>query len=48
MARKNRNTRKRRFDTRLTFRQLCDRAGITPKQRIMIIRYLKEVDTQAN
>lgn len=42
MPRTYKNTRKRRFDTRMTFRELCRAIGVRPKQRIMIIRYMKE------
>ena len=41
MARKNKNAGGRRFDTRLTFKQLCKIIGIDVHQRIIMIRYLK-------
>ena len=42
MARKNRNAQ-RKFDTRITFKQLCHRAGISVRQRIIMTRTIKEV-----
>jgi len=42
VARKNSNAGGRRFDTRITFRKMCRLIGVTTKQRIMIIKYLKE------
>ena len=41
MARKNKNAGGRRFDTRLTFKQICNRLKITPIERIIIIRNFK-------
>ena len=41
MARKNKNTRSRKHDTRLTFKQLCKKAGIDVRQRIILKRYLE-------
>ena len=41
MSRKRSNAGGRRFDTSLTFKQLCNRLGIDVRQRIIMIRYLK-------
>ena len=41
MGRNPKNAR-RRFDTRLSFKELCRQLRITPGQRIIITRYLKE------
>jgi len=41
MGRKNKNAR-RAFDTKMSFKELCSRVGISPKQRIIIRRYLLE------
>ena len=38
MGRKQKNAR-RAFDTRMSFTELCHRAGINPRQRIFIRRY---------
>jgi len=40
MARKNGNAGGRRFDTRLTFKQLCNRIGVNVHQRIIMRRYI--------
>jgi hypothetical protein len=36
-----RHRRERQFDTRMSFRELCNRAGINVKQRIVMYRYMK-------
>ena len=38
MARHNKNARQIHYST-LSFRQLCKKVGITPYQRIMILRF---------
>ena len=42
MPRNSKGTRKRNFDTRLTFKQLCKQLGVTPLQRVKLLKYLKE------
>lgn len=34
--------RKRTFDTRLSFSELCRKAGINVRQRIILMRYFKQ------
>ena len=41
MPRKKRKNIRRIHDTRLSFTELCKRAGITPFERIMLIRIRK-------
>ena len=43
MPRNNQGTRKRNFDTRLTFKQICKLLKISPLQRVKLIKYLKGV-----
>ena len=40
MGRKKKKARRREY-SRMTLREMCNKAGITPKQRIMINRYMK-------
>jgi len=40
MPRKNKNAKKRYY-INLTLRQLCKKAGISPKQRIIMARNIK-------
>jgi len=42
MSRKSRKAR-RSFNTRMSFNEMCRKAGIQPKQKIIIRRFLKEV-----
>lgn len=42
MGRKNNNAGGTRFDTRMSLRELCDRAGVNVHQRILMIRLLKK------
>ena len=44
MPRNSKGTRKRRFDTRLNFKQICRLLGVTPLQRVKILKYIREVD----
>ena len=45
MPRNNRGTRRRVFDTRLNFKQICKLLKISPLQRVKLIKYLRnEVD----
>ena len=45
MPRNDKSTRKRRHDTRLSFKEICNRAGVSPRQRLIMIRLMKkEVD----
>lgn len=41
MPRKNKNAFNR-FDKRLTFKEYCKVLGISPKQRVKIIKYLND------
>jgi hypothetical protein len=41
MPRKNKKARKRDY-ARLTFKDACKIAGITPKQRLILIRNMKK------
>lgn len=45
MARKNRNGYpERRFDTRMSLKQICRVLGVTPYQRIKLMKYIKQND----
>ena len=41
MPRKNKKAQ-RKYDTRMSFNELCRKAGITPKQKLLIRRHLLE------
>ncbi|MEK9207918.1 MAG: hypothetical protein AAB922_05515 [Patescibacteria group bacterium] len=43
MARKNKNAHRQRvFDTRLSFRQMANKLGLTPLQRVKIAKFMKK------
>ena len=39
MPRANKNA-KRKYDTRMSFREMCDKVGLSPKQRIIMRRHI--------
>lgn len=41
MPRKNKKAQSK-FDTRLSFNELCRKVGLTPKQKLLIKRHLLE------
>jgi len=43
VPRNYKNVDRRRFDTRLNFKQMCRLLGITPLQRVKLLKYMKEV-----
>lgn len=43
MPRRKSNGGGRRFDTSLSFIDFCKKIGINPRQRIIMMRYLKQV-----
>ena len=42
MGRKNSNAGGRRFDTRMTFKEKCRILGISPLQRVKLMKYIKQ------
>ena len=48
MPRNFKGTRRRNFDTRLTFKELCKLLRVTPLQRVKILKYIREVDNTDN
>lgn len=38
-----RQRRDRTHDTRMSFKEMCNRAGISPKERIIMVRTLKSL-----
>lgn len=41
---RKKNKARRRVYSRMTFRQMCYALGVTPLQRVKIIKYLKNIE----